>query len=421
MKNTGLGIYSLFVVSWFLHFAARLPLLGAIRFDLLLVLILSYLAFTKMANNRDSAITQTDKVLRILVVYSIVTIPFVEWPGSVINSGFPNLIRAIVFYYFTVAFVKTEKDLKKFVFVFLACQSWRILEPLYLHITQGYWGAQASMSSTDFLDRLSGAPSDIVNPNGLAFIVCTALPFLYFLASQSWKHRLMSILLIPLSTYVLVLTGSRSGMIGLGVVLVGIIVKSKNRLSLSVVCVLVLIACFPFLSPDMQDRYLSIVGMGEKNAGTSEQRTEGAEEQFRVALRRPIFGHGLGTSAEANSHFTLDGPYAGYAIPAHNLYLEIAEELGFVGVVIFLFFMKSIYSGFVRGQRAKSHQAASVFLAKLTDAMQVWLAMNFVFSFASYGLSSYEWYLFGGFSVVMQRLARNGLEAETASPVQVAT
>ncbi len=31
--------------------------------------------------------------------------------------------------------------------------------------------------------------------------------------------------------------------------------------------------------------------------------------------------------------------------------------------------------------------------------------MNVVFSFASYGLSSYEWYLFGGLSVVLQRLA----------------
>jgi hypothetical protein len=33
--------------------------------------------------------------------------------------------------------------------------------------------------------------------------------------------------------------------------------------------------------------------------------------------------------------------------------------------------------------------------------------MNFLFSFASYGLSSYEWYLLGGFSVAMQKLSGN--------------
>ena len=31
--------------------------------------------------------------------------------------------------------------------------------------------------------------------------------------------------------------------------------------------------------------------------------------------------------------------------------------------------------------------------------------MNILFSFASYGLSSYEWYLFGGLIVVTKRLA----------------
>jgi hypothetical protein len=36
--------------------------------------------------------------------------------------------------------------------------------------------------------------------------------------------------------------------------------------------------------------------------------------------------------------------------------------------------------------------------------MEVWLAMNVVFSLVSYGLSSYEWYLFGGLSVVLRRL-----------------
>ena len=40
------------------------------------------------------------------------------------------------------------------------------------------------------------------------------------------------------------------------------------------------------------------------------------------------------------------------------------------------------------------------YLVYLVNSMQVWLFMNLIFSFASYGLSSYEWYLFGGLSVV---------------------
>lgn len=408
MKNRGLDIYLVFTLSWFLHFGGRFPILGAIRFDLILVCIMSAIALSK---TKDSTLppTDTDKVLRVLIVYSVLTIPFVEWPGSVVKSGILNLIKAIVFYYFTVAFIKTEADLKKFVFVFLTCQVLRVLEPLYLHITEGYWGNSASMADWESLDRLSGAPDDVVNANGLAFIICTVLPFLYFLGGGSWMRRLVCIFLIGVCMYTLSLTGSRSGMIGLGVVVLGILLKSKHRLILGAVFTVAAVIGFSLLSPDMQDRYLSVVGKGEKNAATSRERVEGMEQQIHVALRRPIFGYGLGTSPEANFHYVEGGPYVGMAMPAHNLFVELAQELGLPGLVIFLFLIKSILVGFVKSRRYVQGREAGIFLPKLIDGMQVWLAMNVVFSFASYGLSSYEWYLFGGLSVVLQRLASKDL------------
>ena len=137
---------------------------------------------------------------------------------------------------------------------------------------------------------------------------------------------------------------------------VGILIKAKNRLTVglfALFAVLVIVVGLPFLSPDMQDRYLSIIGKGEKNAETMDERIEGTEQQFLVALHRPIFGHGLGTSPEANANFTTSGPYMGWELPAHNLYLEVAQELGFVGLAIFLLFMKSIYTGFVESQRVR--------------------------------------------------------------------
>jgi putative inorganic carbon (HCO3(-)) transporter len=398
-KNAGLTVYLLFVISWFLHLGTRLPFLGLIRFDLILVCILSYLA---LSSKRDSGTrrTATDNLLRTLIAYSVLTIPFVEWPGSVIRTGIPDFIKGIVFYYFTIAFVRTEKDLKKFVFVFVACQSWRIFEPLYLHITEGYWGSRASMmAGTEFLTRLSGSPSDVVNPNGLAFIICTVLPFLYLIAGLSWKGRLAFTLFTPVCIYTLALTGSRSGMLGLVIVFLGILKKSKRRFLWALSGVLLVVLGFPLLSPDMQDRYLSIIGKGEKNAATAEGRLTGVEDNFVVALRRPIFGHGLGTSREANANFGTDD------MPAHNLYAEMAQELGFVGLAIFILFLKSIFAGFAECKRAYDGQDVSAFLRRIVDTLQIFLIMNFLFSFASYGLNSYEWYLLGGLSVVMERLA----------------
>jgi putative inorganic carbon (HCO3(-)) transporter len=407
-SNPGLYLYLLFMTSWFLHLPARLSFLGAIRFDLLLVCLLTAIAFAK-PGRRAGPPGEADMALRVIIAYAILTIPLVYWPGSVIKLGLPNFVKAVVFFYFTIVFVRTEADLRKLVFVFVSLQIVRVLEPLYLNVTQGYWGSRASMANWESLERLSGAPSDVINSNGLAFLVCTILPFLYFMAGRSFKARFAALLVAILCVYALALTGSRSGIIGLAVVMLGIVAKSRSPASFFMLGVFGLAAGgvgFMFLNPDLQDRYLSIVGLGEKNLGTFEDRMEGMTTQLEVLMHRPIFGHGLGTSAEANANFTLEGPYAGRDMPAHNLYLEIGQELGVIGIIIFLFFIKAIFSGFAQSRRAcMHHRVTGEYLPKLIDAMQVWLWMNLVFSFASYGLSSYEWYLFGGLSVVLQRLA----------------
>lgn len=264
------------------------------------------------------------------------------------------------------------------------------------------------MANWEYLDRLSGAPSDVVNPNGLAFIVCTVLPFLYFLAGSSWVTRLAFVVLTPTCLYVLTLTGSRTGILALVVIFMAIVFKSKRPFIVGMSGVLMVVVCFPLLSADMQDRYLSTFAASEKNEVTAEGRWEGVKANFQVTLRRPIFGHGLGTSREANANFGKDDQ------PAHNLYAEVAQELGYVGLVIFLLFLKSIFSGFAQCKRAYDHQSTGLFLSKILDSMQVWLIMNVLFSFASYGLNSYEWYLLGGFSVVLQRLAGGTVANEGA-------
>jgi O-antigen ligase len=144
---------------------------------------------------------------------------------------------------------------------------------------------------------------------------------------------------------------------------------------------------------------LSIFGEGEKNRATMEGRLEGVKQDFDVMLRRPIFGHGLGTSPEANAHFR------GISQISHNLYTEVGQELGLAGLVIFILFAGSITVNFIRASKLYSLQEKVLFSRRVIDAMQVWLLMNIILSFASYGLSSYEWYLFGGLSVVVRRLS----------------
>jgi putative inorganic carbon (hco3(-)) transporter len=400
MRKVAFNLYLVFFVSWFLHLAARYPVLGSLRLDLLLVCAIAALA---LLDGDREAVAGGDPRVRFLVgalaVYSALSIPFVEWPGSVLRQGFPNFLKALVFYVFTTQLVSDRQRLKRLIVVFVGCQSFRIAEPMYLHLTLGYWGSSATMAGWETMNRLSGAPFDIINPNGLAFVILTALPFWHYLTSGSVLGRLAYLAFLPVALYALLLTGSRTGALALGAVVLVVWMTSQRKVAFAVGIVVLALLATPYLSADLADRYLSIVVADTRNAQTASDRIEGVSADFRVALRRPLFGHGLGTSREANANF------GNKDMLAHNLYAEVAQELGFLGLAIVVQLIVAIAWSLKRVLTILRTKGGDPLLSGLAAAMRTWLAMNFVFSFASYGLSSYEWYLLAGLADVVARLA----------------
>lgn len=401
MNDFGFKFYMIFVTSWYLQLPSRIPVLGMIRFDMLLFAILVFLAFQEMRGRKDVDDNQIKKSLRSLIIFIIATIPFVEWPGTVVKVGFIQFLKASFFYFFTVIFVTSEKKLKIFLAVYLVCQVFRVLEPLYLHITEGYWGGAVSMMhGQEFMMRLSGSPYDIVNANGLAFIIVTVIPFLYYFSAISWKYKLIFWFLLPPLLYALILTASRSGIIGLSIFVMYLIYKS-NKKHLIIPAVLITAAIiFVNLSPEMQDRYFSIFSSKTKHAATAQARIDTPLEMSKLILRKPFFGHGLGTSIEANTN------YGTVFILPHNLFVELGIEIGLIGMVLFLLFIKSIVKELMLTYSLlKTKFLGHLFLLKCSETILILLLMNLIFTMASYGLLVPIWYLFGGLVVVLKRLS----------------
>jgi O-antigen ligase len=412
-------LYIVFITSWFLHLPARMEFLAPLRVDLLLVCVLLVLCWiSQRSEELPTADRRTRALLVAVVVYSLVSVPLVEWPGSVIKNGFPQFLKAAVFYYFTVTLVTTTSRLRILLTVFLACQTFRVLEPVYLHETEGYWGSRASMANWESMDRLSGSPFDTVNPNGLAGIVLTVVPFLHYTTMRSVAGRLLYVLTLPPLLYGLALTGSRSGMIGLASILMLVWFKSRHKIALAVVVAVVVASAIPYLTDDLKDRYLSIVSSQTRNGQTASERSRFMAADMAVVMRRPIFGHGLGTSAEANATFEGDDR------PSHNLYVEVAQELGAVGLMIFVAFMVALCRGLLAVARAvRETPSPPPLLAALVPALQVWTGMNLIFTFASYGLCSYEWYFAAGLIQVSGQLLKTesaaAVEAPAAAPAAI--
>ncbi|MDY0391730.1 MAG: O-antigen ligase family protein [Desulfobulbus oligotrophicus] len=392
MERVGFFLYLLFIASWFLRLTARLPALGAVRFDLLLLCCILFI-FLVFIDKKEIKGQKNPVYTRLLLLFVVILflIPFCEWPGTVLNTGLQNFVKAIVFFFFTVWYVRTEDRVKALMVTFLSCQAVRVLEPLYLHLTQGYWGDRAyTGSSGEFMNRLSGGPYDIINPNGLAFVVLTIIPFLLYFYRQGLFWKLFSLIVGPAALYTLYLTGSRSGVLGLGFIFMVFVLQSKNKfLALIPVAALVIFA-LANVQGDFKDRYLSIVSNEAAHAGTAHGRLDGVLEDFKVGLRKPVAGHGLGTSLEANANFR------GNPQVSHNLYVEVFQEIGGIGLLLFLSFIVRIFKN-LRASATMAHG----FLAQLRQGALIFAAMNVFFGLASYGLSSYEWYLLAAWSVIV--------------------
>ena len=405
-RDAGFYLFCVFIVSYFTHLTARVSALGAMHFDFVLAIITALaIAFAGTARRSGSPaeVDPVAKQLAILLAYIILTIPFVEWPGSVVHN-LEGYAKSLCFFFFVVATVDTTRKLKLLLTVYVATQVWRVLEPLYMHVRSGYWGSFTSLGNWEYMDRLAGSPYDIINPNGLGFVILMTLPLLHLILKPDTSvRRILLITLVCAMCYALVLSASRSGF--LGVLFLGGLLswRSKHRAAYLAVGAIVVVIGASMMTDLQRERYVSIFSHSAKGGATAEARVTGVIGDFKVSLRRPLFGHGLGTSREANANFR------GEDLPSHNLYTEVAEELGYIGLVLLLVLIWRVLHACWTAQKLVSATPMTDqrlrFLHDVAAALVVVVGVDLFFSFASFGFSEPYWYFFGGLSVATARLA----------------
>src|ERR1700757_4951913 len=126
-RNVAFVIFCLFLVSYFVHLTARVPALGLIHFDLVLAGLTALaiaLGKRRAASDPSTGLNPVSKRLWILVGYILVTIPFVEWPGSVLRNLEP-FAKSLCFFFFVLATVDTTRKLKVLLAVYVATQAGR--------------------------------------------------------------------------------------------------------------------------------------------------------------------------------------------------------------------------------------------------------------------------------------------------------
>jgi len=419
VNNFTFNLYLLYIISYFLHLSARIPGLAVLRPDLVMavcLIIMLFLQQNKLTGRLDSP---CNHYLNIFMFYVIISLPFVEFPGSVLRENLFDFIKTYLFFHFTVLIVDTDLRLKRFVSVFMACQLFRVLEPLYLHEMYGYWGSATYLSSGEFAARLGGAPTDVINPNGLALVIATLFPFLHYIWGNSrWMGKIAYLSLVPTLLYALVLTMSRSGFVAMLVIAGNIFVKSRQKFVLIIVGGIIATLAWNNMNDIQKDRYLSLTGADDlQSSATFQGRVSGIGAEVRVALHRPIFGHGLGTSREAKYNVGVGAQIS------HNLYIETFIETGIIGLIIIILFLISIYNTLKQSgvnlteiyelnkKNINVQTKTTINICKYEKnflmALKACFWMYIIFSIAQYGLREYHWFFIAGLATVLNRRTRH--------------
>lgn len=410
-------LYLYFLLDFFLRFSSRIPGYGMVRPTLLLVLALTILLVLQKEKFRGWTKDPVVWAMLSFLGYLVLSLPIVEWPGSVIRNNLSDFVKAIVFLFFTALIVDSEKRLKIFLVVFVGCQLVRVFEPLFLNITQGYWGSKTHIGGGEFAQRLSGAPADVINPNELGFVIVTIIPFLHYLVWPGrFKAKVFYLAAMPALLYALILTQSRGAFLALLVVAWIVFKESNKKLALIVLAIAIAVAGWSVMSTQQKDRYLSLVGMSESaNSASAEGRLRGMMREFGLALNRPLVGHGLGTTPEAKVNVLGDRRQA-----AHNFYAEILIETGIIGFVFFMGFLVKVYAKFRNNREILGHaedHPSLLFYRRLNQALIAVFWMYVVYSTNYWGLSQYYWYLFAGLMIVISRLLpKQSVAADVTAP-----
>lgn len=316
-------LFLVYVVYWYLQGSFRIPALGAIRFEFIMGLVLSIFAIPAYLNNPNRDRCGLGIWVTALILLAAFMVPFSYVPDISLDVFVDRVIKFALFGLFIAAFVSTPKRLKLFIGAFLLACMKMGQEGFLGNITGSLiWENQG-------IPRLHGPTPNYAHPNSFSGMALGTLPFIYFFFRPStWYIRILLMILLIFAINIVLFTGSRTGYVGLIVGLAYLIRKSKKRMR--ALFILILIACVvtPFIPSDYIQRAQSIFTGKEKEGHSIETREKILEDAWEIWLENPL---GIGVHAFP----AVREDQFGRTQDTHNLYLEIATNLGIQGLAVF--------------------------------------------------------------------------------------
>jgi len=343
-------------------------------------------------------------------IWMIISVPFSSWRGQSMFLAV-SWIRAVLPILFAIAgCVMTFREFNRLMTVLAAAAAVNVLA--------------GHLFANQISGRLELAGTTIADPNDYAAHLILVLPFLLLVIVDQPRPALVRAVASGLTLYGLYLiisTGSRGGLLALGVAVLFCIWKLRPRQKIAVAVVAAILACAAIVVIPQQvlSRFATIFSSDNKleSDGALSAATESAEarnyllrQSVLVTLSHPFFGVGMGQFQNYEGEMSrkaIGGP--GYWNETHNSFTQASSEMGIPALLFYLAAIIATYRMLDRVYRLAQQQSSTPGVQRI-KVIAFYLLLSLVgFCAASFFLSlAYRFYLpaFAGLAIALGRAVK---------------
>jgi O-antigen ligase len=262
----------------------------------------------------------------------LLSIPTSYWPGGSVQVFLDIYVKVLLIFVLLAHALDRPERLDQLTFLIV----------LY----SGYIGLRAvidGVRGTNLVEggRVGGAVKGIFgNPNDLALNMVVFLPFALvwaFRAQAPVVKRAAAAFCAVLMLATIVFTRSRGGMLGLVVMMATLMLGSvRLKPSIAAATIAAMFLAIPLVPSSYWNRMESITDASKDATGSRQARLDLLEEAWNVFIDHPVLGIGLGQFV----NYEPDKRREAWNV-THNALLQVATELGVVGLAPFCFLIVS--------------------------------------------------------------------------------
>jgi O-antigen ligase len=338
------------------------------------------------------------KLYTLFYLIMILGIPFAYHRQVAFDFIFFNYLINVLFFYILLLQVDSFERLKRFLTILLICSLFYSVFSLTLGaFSQGRFFTYGS----------------VFDPNDIAYVLISLFPLslFYVVRNDGILKKILAIVTIGASIPVILLSGSRGGLLGLITVFLLIFFTRMGSLKffykLLILLSIVMIANF-YSEKINIDRYLTLTEVSEDYNMTDEfGRLQVWKKGLELFFSNPITGVGVNCFAMAIGYLRGELFLIPFWQAPHNSYLQIAAETGIIGFVIFILIIYITLKNFADCRKLKTLSEKAQELAAIAGLFEISFIGHLIAAFfLSQGYSIF-FMLFFALSIITKKLYDN--------------